>query len=133
MLIEDVYRTGLTICPPDASLRDVARAIRDDDTGIVLVVADGRLLGVVSERDITVAIAEGSDPDRAVAADHATTEVLSVEPAAEVTVAARRMVDGRVRHLPVVELTGELVGMVAMRDLFSVDTLLGEQHASEKG
>ena len=60
--IHDVMTPDPTVCPASASVADAARLIRDRHIGDVLVEADGRLCGVVTDRDIVVRVlAAGAD------------------------------------------------------------------------
>lgn len=131
MKVKDVYRPGVITCSPDASLREVTRQMEAGESGIVALVADGLLRGVISERDVVLAMAQGADPETTKASDHGTAEVITIGPDDDASVAARRMVDAGVRRLPVVSEVGDLMGMVSMRDLFSVETLIGQLAAGE--
>jgi CBS domain-containing protein len=120
---KDVYRPTVATCAPDDSLHDVARTMEASDTGFLAVMADGRLHGVISERDLVRAVAGATDPRTATAAEYATTEVVGASLDEDVSVIARRMIDRGVRRLPVLAAQGELVGVVSMRDLFTLETL----------
>ena len=71
--------------------------------------------GIVSERDIVAAIADGADPDTMTAEMVMTTELAFATPAEPLTDAIRSMLDNEIRHLPVVE-DGIVVGVVSARD-----------------
>jgi len=126
--IKDLYRTAIPRCAPGDTLHDVAKAMEEADSGFVAVVADGRLQGVISERDIVRATARGADPGSTTAAEFATTEVLTATPDEDEVEVARRMLDNKVRRLPVVSTKGDLLGMVSMRDLFTIETLMSDQN-----
>lgn len=128
MEIKDVYRPAIATCAPDDSLHEVATMMVDADSGFVAVTVEGRLTGVVSERDLVGAMARDLDPHTATAADVATTEVLTADLDEAVSAAARRMIDHGVRRLPVVHAEGAVVGMVSMRDVFALETLMAGQH-----
>jgi CBS domain-containing protein len=100
------------------SLPDVARALAGNEVGAVLVLLDGDLVGVVSERDLTADAAAGIDVDLT-AADVMTRNLVTVSPEAPLVEAARMMREAHVRHLPVVS-DGLIAGMLSMRDLFEV-------------
>jgi len=99
-------------------LADVAQTLADNEIGAVLVLLDGCLVGVVSERDLTTAAGHGDD-DRLTAADVMTQSLVSVPPEAPLVEAARIMREAHVRHLPVIS-DGSIAGMLSMRDLFDV-------------
>ncbi len=99
-----------------ATIREVAVQMTANDIGLVVVSGDGRLQGVVSERDLVRAMADGVDPDDERASDIMSVDVVSADASTTVSVAADMMLDGGIRHLPVVE-DGRVVGVVSIRDL----------------
>jgi CBS domain-containing protein len=101
----------------EMSLRDAAVLMRDGDMGSVPVVEGGKLVGIVTDRDIVVrAIAEGKDSSSPVG-DAMTTEIFSVRPEDFVFEAIRLMGDKQVRRLPVVDESGRLAGIIAFADI----------------
>jgi CBS domain-containing protein len=108
---------GVAAVRPDASLVEAAQLMRAQDIGDVLV-ADGDLLvGVVTDRDITVrAVAEGADPLTVNAETVCTPDPVCVGPDDEVATAVRLMRRHAVRRLPVVE-DGRPLGVVSLGDL----------------
>jgi CBS domain-containing protein len=101
---------------PDTTLRQVAETLAREEVGAVVVKGAEGLAGIVSERDLVRALAEGLDPDSERAADVMTFELLSVESIVSIDEVARTMLDGGIRHLPVVDAGGP-VGIVSIRDL----------------
>lgn len=100
-----------------ATLREVALMMLEGDMGAVPVVENGKLIGIVTDRDIVVrAIAKGSSADVAIA-DAMTTELFTVAPDDFVFEAIRLMGDKQVRRVPVVDPEGSLVGIIAMADV----------------
>jgi CBS domain-containing protein len=98
-------------------LREVAALMRDGDMGSVPVVDGGKLVGIVTDRDIVVrSIADGKDADSAVAYAM-TTEIFSVRPDDFVFEAIRLMGDKQVRRIPVVDDSGTLAGIIAIADI----------------
>jgi CBS domain-containing protein len=105
--------------PGEASLLEVAEALAADAIGALGVVEGGRLVGVVSERDVVTHLAQGANPDHVTAADVMATDLVTARPDDRILDTARRMVEAQVRHLPVVE-EDRVAGFVSMRDLFEV-------------
>lgn len=106
-------RTGA----PDMSMRDAAVMMRDGDVGAVPIVEDGKLIGIITDRDIVVrAVSEGKGPDSPVR-DAMTTELFAVKPDDFVFEAVRLMGDKQVRRIPVVNSDGSLAGIIAMADV----------------
>lgn len=100
---------------PQATLREAAAVLRDANIGAVVVLAPGRPLAVISERDIARALADGADPDAIWAADVVTEEPRYVTPSHPVPRLAEEMLAAGIRHMPVVD-DNEVVGMVGARD-----------------
>ncbi len=99
------------------TLREVARLMSEGDVGVIPVVEAGKLVGIVTDRDIVVrGIAEGKDISTRIG-DVMTTEIFSVKPDDFVFEAIRLMGDKQVRRVPVITETGELGGIIAMADI----------------
>ena len=100
-----------------ASLREVAIMMREGDMGAVPIVEDGKLVGIVTDRDIVVrAIADGCDAAGSIAGAM-TSELATVTPDDFAFEAIRLMGDKQVRRIPVVNDDGSLAGIIAMADV----------------
>lgn len=104
---------------PETLAVEVARLITSKRIGAVLVrTPDGQVVGIVSERDIVKAVAERANATHGVfVRDIMTREVIMVSPDTPVDAALEIMDQGYFRHLPVVDTTGALLGIVSVRDL----------------
>jgi CBS domain-containing protein len=118
-------RASVTESPADP-LRAAANRMWSQQTGSLLVMDGGRLLGIVTERDVMKAVARGADLDVTPVSAVMTTTVLTVSPDTSLHEAARHMATRWIRHLPVVD-GGEVVGMVSQRDLCGVLAALGTE------
>ena len=108
--------------PPDATVRDACRAMRERQVGSV-VVTDGqeRLLGIFTERDaVCRVLAEAADAERTTLAAVMTPDPGSMPPRGTATEALRLMQDGGFRHVPVVE-AGRVVGVVSYTDFAGLE------------
>lgn len=105
--------------PPDASAVDAAKVMQNEDAGVVPIVeGDGRLIGVVTDRDIALrVVAEGREPDSTKVAEIASQNLATVDPQQDIDEALRLMAEHQVRRLPVVEEDGRLVGILAQADV----------------
>jgi CBS domain-containing protein len=105
--------------PPDASAVDAAKVMQNEDAGVVPIVEDdGRLIGVVTDRDIALrVVAEGREPDSTKVAEIASQNLATVDPQQDIDEALRLMAEHQVRRLPVVEEDGRLVGILAQADV----------------
>lgn len=105
---------------PDTTLRDLTALLAENDIGAVLVRGTGGdVAGVISERDVIRALADGADPDVDRASDHMTYEVETVGASAAVADLARTMLAGGIRHVPVADDEGKVLGVLSMRDVLS--------------
>ena len=100
----------------DDSARIAVLRMLEEGVGAVAVCADGRLVGIFTERDVLALSGNGTDLDAVRVGDVMTREPFTVDAAVAVIDAARLMGEKKIRHLPVVE--GEhLLGMVGIRDV----------------
>jgi CBS domain-containing protein len=117
--VRRVMMWPVAVTPCGTTMRQVAEALAADEIGILPVIANEHLVGVVSERDVVRHLANGADPDHVLVEDIMTTDLLQVTPETSIAEAAQLMVEAGVRHLPV--LDGEAVaGVVSARDVLAV-------------
>lgn len=107
----------LVTVAPEATLRDAAQQLYADTIGALAVLGEHGIVGVLTERDLVDALAKGADPDIATVADHLSAPVISARPADPVLDVALQMLDGGIRHIPLVDEYGRAQGMVSLRDL----------------
>ncbi|HEY2288350.1 MAG TPA: CBS domain-containing protein [Streptosporangiaceae bacterium] len=119
MQVQDVMTPATVTESRGDSLRAAAARMWRQQTGSLLVTEDGRLAGIITERDVLRAVALGADPDKSSVDDVMTAEVFTVPPDLNLQDAARLMASRWIRHLPVVD-GEEIVGVVSMRDMTGV-------------
>ena len=101
----------------DDTVLAAAQLMRDHDIGDVIVVEDGQVTGILTDRDIVVrAVAEGRDAESTTVGEIATTDAQAIEPDASVDDVLRMMREHDIRRLPVVK-DGRPVGIVSLGDL----------------
>jgi len=102
---------------PEESVASGARRMAEHRIGALLVVEDGRLVGIFSERDLLKrVVAEGRDPQTTKIGDVCSTNVATVSESADPATCARLIRDRGFRHLPVVDDDGSPVGILSARD-----------------
>jgi CBS domain-containing protein len=115
--IRDIMTGSPTSVSPELDIVTVARAMRDEDIGAVLVAEGDDLLGLVTDRDLVVrGLAEGGDPARSTIGSFASSVTATVGPDDTLDKAAQIMRERSVRRLPVLE-DGRPVGIVSIGDL----------------
>ena len=120
MKVKDVPPGRLLSVEPQTSLADVAKRMRREDADSVAVMSEGRLLGIITERDLVRAIADGVDPVQAKADVIMSADPATVTADEEVAVVALKMMTLGIRHLPVVDQDGSPIGLISARDLVAV-------------
>jgi CBS domain-containing protein len=129
MRVKEVVTTDVEVVHPQSGLTQAAMTMRKLDVGVLPVVKDGRLKGILTDRDITVrAVAESRDLSTTLVDDVMSRDVQSVQEDEDVKTAARVMAEHQVRRLPVVDRDGKLTGILSMADL-AVDS--GDAKATE--
>ena len=102
---------------PGHTLRAVARLMSERAVGAAVVMdPDGNGPGIITERDILIAVGDGQDPDVESVAEHLTRDVVYAAPAWSLEEAAAAMVRGGFRHLIVLD-HGDTVGILSVRDV----------------
>ena len=115
--VKDVASRETVVVPPQTSLRVAAEVMATQGIGAVVVATDRKVVGILSERDVVTALAVGADPDEATAAGAMSADVISVRPDDTLYDAAVDMLDLGIRHVPVLNEQGSVLGMVSVRDL----------------
>ena len=120
MQAKDVMTPNPTTCGPNDDLASVIRVMRDEDCGIVPITegnGEGRVVGVVTDRDIALHLGErDARPSDVRVSDVMTTSIVSCEPNADVHDVSRKMQEAQVRRVLIIE-DGRLRGVVATADL----------------
>jgi len=116
--VREVMSTGLITVAPSAMISEAVGTMSKAGVGSVLVLEDGALVGILTERDVLRAFDQmHADPARVSPVSKGMTrDPRTIDLDATVGAAMDRMLDGGFRHLPVME-GGTLVGIVSMRDL----------------
>lgn len=117
MQVRDGMSEVVVSVGPSHTLREAATAMCRRRVGAAVVNdPDGHAPGVITERDILVAIGSGEDPDKELVAGHHTSNVTFASPEWSLEEAAQAMLRGNFRHLIVID-GGEVAGVLAMRDI----------------
>lgn len=117
MRCSEIMTRDVQTASRETSLRDAALMMRDGDMGSIPVVDGGKLVGIVTDRDMVVRVlAEGKGADTSVS-EAMTSDLVTVKPDDYVFEAIRLMGEWQVRRIPVVGDNGELAGIIAIADV----------------
>ena len=124
--IRDVMTPNPACVSEKDSIREVARIMAREDTGVVPVVEGKKIIGMITDRDIVVRlVAEGKDPSNAHVNEAMTKNVRSIKEDSTVDDALQMMKSAEVRRVPVVNNNNEIVGIVSMGDIAKESTQSG--------
>ena len=113
----EVMTRALATCSPDANVSQVAAIMRDRDIGNVLIVEDGKLQGIVTDRDLALLALTGEDdPLHTPISKFMNTKIITGEAAWNIEQVTKTMSEYQIRRLPIVQ-DGQLVGIVSLGDV----------------
>lgn len=128
-LLRDVAIRHLLTVDPNSSLVRAAKVMADRGVGAAVVIENEKVAGIVTERDILLAIAEDRNLGETKVLDVMTRDVVSGAPGWDILKAVRTMSEGGFRHLLVMEME-DPVGIVSLRDLMDAMSELVQEDAS---
>lgn len=126
--IREAMTPDPTTVEPTTTAQEAARAMKAEDVGSLPVVEDGRLVGMITDRDLAIRVlAEGASDDTPVG-EIASRDLATIDPEQSLEEATRLMAEHQIRRLPVVEEDGRLVGILAQADVAQTgeDSLTGD-------
>jgi CBS domain-containing protein len=118
MKVKDLMTTDVKVCTPDTTVAEAAHLMWEGDCGILPVLDDGELVGVVTDRDMYIAL--GTQNERASqlkVGAVATKKVATCAPEDDIHAALATMRHARVRRLPVVGFGNTVLGVLSMNDI----------------
>jgi CBS domain-containing protein len=117
VLVRDIMKKGRIIrISPSASVLDAVKVMSKENVGSVLITDNDKLLGIFTERDLVHHLAKGGSLEDRIE-EVMTKDVITLREDESAWKAATIMVEKGIRHLPVVDKDGKLVGVVSIRDV----------------
>src|SRR6266542_301924 len=117
MKVRDLMTREPATLGPDATCGEAATLMKQEDCGSIPIVQDGRLVGIVTDRDIVVrCIAAGKDPRTCKVSLVMSADPVTIGPDEDATEAERVMAERQIRRLPVCD-DGKLAGLVVIGQL----------------
>src|SRR3954447_12349862 len=118
MKVSQLMTKNVSVADLETTLEEIATMMRDEDAGAIPVLEDGKVVGIVTDRDIVVrCIAEGRDPVGTTSEDVLSPDLTTIKANDDVDIAARVMAQRQVRRLPVVDESGQLLGVLSLGDI----------------
>ena len=118
MKVKEMMHRGVACVEPNATLSAIAQLMRDQDIGAVPVCEDGKLIGIITDQDITLrALDNGQNISQLRAKDVMTPDLIYCRDTEEAEDAIRIMESNQIRRLPVLDETEQLVGMISLGDV----------------
>ena len=118
MPVSDLAQSDVVTAARDASVAELASKMRDEGVGAVIIVDDDDPVGIVTDRDIALAVADGDVSD-VTADDIGSESPATIRGDAEAIDLARKFSEEKVRRLPVVDENDELAGVVTLDDMMA--------------
>ena len=119
MKISEIMTQAAVTDSSEDTLTEACDKMRHAQTSSILIMDGDRMIGIVTERDVVKAVAQGLDPKETRVKDLMTSDIVTIGPMTTLKDAAEIMASKWIRHLPIVEGT-KVVGMISQRDLTGV-------------
>ena len=118
MKVQELMTTTVETIPPTKSLKQAARRMKELNVGYLPIVEDGKLLGTITDRDITCyAVAIGRSPDETEVQRCMTRDIATCFEDQDITEAAHLMEERHIRRLPILHRDNTLAGILTVDDL----------------
>ncbi len=118
MKVKDMMHKGVDCVAPDTAINVIAKKMRELDIGAIPIAVDGKLVGMITDCDITIrCVADDATMSKVKAKDVMTSGVVYCRDTEDVEDAVRIMEGKQIRRLPVLDETLQMVGMVSLGDV----------------
>lgn len=117
MKVQEIMSQDVEAAGENETLFNIAQKMKQKDVGVIPITEGDQLKGVITDRDITLCIAEGKDPKSSPAKSCMTTHPVTGTPDMDVEEVSKIMGQEQIKRLPIVEQGNKLVGIVSLGDL----------------
>ncbi|MEM0293233.1 MAG: CBS domain-containing protein [Saccharolobus sp.] len=114
--VKEYMKKNVIVVDKNTTLRDVAKIMTENNVGSVIVVDNGKPIGIITERDIVRAIGRNKDLNNK-AEEIMTSSLITIKEDSPITGALSLMRSYNIRHLPVIDNEGNLKGIISIRDI----------------
>lgn len=123
MLVKDVMNKNVVVAKSDATIREATKVMNKFQIGSLVVLKEEKIAGIVTERNVLEAVADGKDADTTPIEDIMSKGVITIDPDETVEAAVDLMVQHKIKKLPVVE-DKKLKGIITASDIIVVEPKL---------
>ncbi len=124
--VKDVMNPQVVVAKPQATIKEAAEIMSQFRIGCLIIMENDKVLGIVTESDIIgKVVAKKKDPERITVEEIMSKNVISTTPDENLDDAADKMVENKIKRLPVID-SGKLVGIITATDLISFEPKLIE-------
>ena len=124
LTIKDVMVTDLVTVTADLNVKEAVKVMNDFEIGCLIVVEDGKAVGILTERDVLKRVVEkGKDPEKTLVKDVMSKPLIVVNPEMGLEEAIETMFKNKIKKLPVVK-DGKLVGLVTFTDIARIQPVM---------
>lgn len=117
MKVQEIMSRDVEAASENETLVNIAQKMKEKDVGAIPITEGDKLKGIITDRDITICIADGKDPKSSPAKACMTTNPVTGRPDMDVEEVSKIMGQEQIKRLPIVEQGNKLVGMVSLGDL----------------
>jgi len=121
MIVEKVMNKHVITAEPETTLLEAAQIMADNHIGCIVVVKERKPVGMLTERDILVAIASEANVKKTKVEAVMTHYLITIGPKRPLSKAIEMMADNKIKKLPVVDDKGKLVGIITASDIMTVE------------
>jgi len=116
MKLEEIMVRNVVEAAPDDTIGAAAKRMREKNVGCLVATVDGRVKGIITDRDLLACLERRHDPDRCKVAAHMSRPVTVLPPDEDRGTAARVLAAKRIKRLPIAQ-KGKLLGIISLSDL----------------
>ena len=125
MLVRDVMNKNVVVAKPDITVKEAAGIMSQHHIGSLVILKDKKIVGIITERNILIAVAQGKDAELTTVEEIMSKNVVTVAPDKTVEDAVNLMTEHKIKKLPVVE-GDNLIGIITASDILVVEPKLIE-------
>jgi len=129
MLVRDIMNKNVVTTKPDITVKEAAAIMSRYHIGSIVVLDNEKIVGIITERNILVSIADGRDPELTTIEEIMAKKVITIEPDKTIDDAVGLMAEKKIKKLPVVD-GDKLVGIITASDIIVVEPKLIESIAN---